>query len=389
MCKEQLLNKTERKKIMPRKKAETEQVNDNIEASVNLNAQEQSNDFSKAEDTSAVDTSSNDNTDAELEDIESEDGIEIIEEKSDFDESEYIMSDRMISLFDNAIFKKLVLTGVLTSVMSTDYGIIAKVSYNANYGEGSQINQDSATVIIRADDMGFNNDVIMSYIRRKARGYDISASELEKQKMLRQYQLLRNMLGATIDFIPSQYIADSKIVIGDRVAAMKRRRRNFKPNKVDGVPRIREGTRLRARVLRTTSRIMVVDVSGYEVAMNARQISPMAVDIPSQFKPGDRIDITVRKIDGDNIIVAGTQGLNVDIKTKIHEYKITERAIAEVITISPSGRYRLRMPNGCLAISYYTKSILYRNPHIGEQVNVIVTGFSKNNDYVRCTIKAN
>lgn len=309
-------------------------------------------------------------------------------DSADDSAEEYVMSNQFISLFEGAIYRRTVLTGELTGVERTRLGVVAKVSYNGNT-EG--LRYDSATVMIQADNMGLDENAIRSHIMNRANkaGIKLSDESYAQQKLNLQYRLINNMLGAKIDFIPTELLSDSKIVIGDRVAAMNRKKRDFRPTRNNPIPLIGVGDRQLARVLRVNSRFLVVEVSGYEVLMSPYQITPMAIDIPEQFSVGDSLPVIITKVTEEGISVVGSEANRVDVKRKVREYKYNEQVVGKIYFHNPrTGKFYIKMPNGCRGVAYHDKSVVYHNPKVGDRVRVKITGYTPSGDTVKCKINS-
>ena len=141
-----------------------------------------------------------------------------------------------------------------------------------------------------------------------------------------------------------------------------------------------------SRVLRVADNALVVEASGYEVAMTMRQVTPMAVILTESFKPGDSFPVVVTDVNDDGISVIGAQGARMDIARKVHEFRYGSVVLAEVISIY-RGVYHLRMPNGCRGAIFFNKSMLRNKIRVGDMVSVIVVGFSMTDDAVKCELR--
>lgn len=301
---------------------------------------------------------------------------------------EYVMSNQSISLFEGAIYRRTVLTGELTGVERTRLGVVAKVSYNGN---SDGLRYDSATVMINADNMGLDENGIHNHIMSRANraGIKLSDESYAQQKLNLQYRLINNMLGAKVDFIPTELLSDAKIVIGDRVAAMNRKKRDFRPTRNNPIPLIGVGDRQLARILRVNPRFLVVEVSGYEVRMSPYQITPMAIDISEQFSVGDSISVIITKVNENGISVVGAEANRVDVKRKVREYKYKEQVVGKIYFHNANtGKFYIKMPNGCRGVAYHDKSVVYHNPKVGDKVRLTVTGYTPSGDTVKCKINS-
>ena len=320
---------------------------------------------------------------------------EKIESATVLDDAEYFalsnnqsqgMTREMYTLFNGAQFSGTVLTGRLTGVERTPLGIVAGVSYNKN--DGTLNNLNGVSVKINADNMGLRMDLIRRGIteRNERNGLHPSEAMFEAQVRNYQFRFLRRMLGAKIDFITESIIEEANIVVGNREKAMELQRANFMVQRGRERARYGKGDVILSRVLRVADNALIVEVSGYEVAMTIRQVTPMAVILTESFKPGDSFPVVIRDINDEGISVIGAQGARIDIARKVHEYRYGSVVLAEVISIY-RGVYHLRMPNGCRGAIFFNKSMLRARLRAGDMVTVIVVGFSMTDDAVKCELR--
>ena len=320
---------------------------------------------------------------------------EKIESATVLDDAEYFalsnnqsqgMTREMYTLFNGAQFSGTVLTGRLTGVERTPLGIVAGVSYNKN--DGTLNNLNGVSVKINADNMGLRMDLIRRGIteRNERNGLHPSEAMFEAQVRNYQFRFLRRMLGAKIDFITESIIEEANIVVGNREKAMELQRANFTVQRGRERARYGKGDVILSRVLRVADNALIVEVSGYEVAMTIRQVTPMAVILTESFKPGDSFPVVIRDISDEGISVIGAQGARIDIARKVHEYRYGSVVLAEVISIY-RGVYHLRMPNGCRGAIFFNKSMLRARLRVGDMVTVIVVGFSMTDDAVKCELR--
>ena len=320
---------------------------------------------------------------------------EKIESATVLDDAEYFalsnnqsqgMTREMYTLFNGAQFSGTVLTGRLTGVERTPLGIVAGVSYNKN--DGTLNNLNGVSVKINADNMGLRMDLIRRGIteRNERNGLHPSEAMFEAQVRNYQFRFLRRMLGAKIDFITESIIEEANTVVGNREKAMELQRANFTVQRGRERARYGKGDVILSRVLRVADNALIVEVSGYEVAMTIRQVTPMAVILTESFKPGDSFPVVIRDINDEGISVIGAQGARIDIARKVHEYRYGSVVLAEVISIY-RGVYHLRMPNGCRGAIFFNKSMLRARLRVGDMVTVIVVGFSMTDDAVKCELR--
>lgn len=333
-----------------------------------------------------------------IEEVTFEDEISSIDEKGkddadDFlsdsvDKTEYIISNKMLSLIESAIYRKMRLTGILVGVERTRNGIVANAIFNS---DSDDLLYDSVTVKISAENMGIDNKAIEKHIRQQARkmGVEMTPELFENRKRKLQFELLSTMLGAKIDFVPYLVDTETNAVVASRVEAMNQKRRFIVPSEDNPMPSLGVGDREIARIIRVSPVALVVEVSGFEVTMNASQITPMAINLSQRFKVGDSIRVIIKEVRKNGLTVISTVAERVDAKRKIHEYKQGTITMGTVYHRDlRTGKYYLRMPNGCRGICYFEKSVLRTNPRVGDNVRVFVTGYTPSGTAVRCQIRA-
>lgn len=343
----------------------------------------------------------------ELEDVLSEDEVIVAESQAEAKQNERIesatkvddagyyvsaynqsqgMTREMFTLFNGAQYSGAVLTGRLTGVERTPLGIVAGVSYNKN--DGTLNNLNGVSVKINADNMGLRMDLIRRGIaeRNERNGLHPSEAMFEAQVRNYQFRFLRRMLGAKIDFITESIIEEANTVVGNREKAMKLQRASFTVQKGRERARYGKGDVILSRVLRVADNALVVEASGYEVAMTIRQVTPMAVILTESFKPGDSFPVVITDVNDDGISVIGAQGARMDIARKVHEFRYGSVVLAEVISIY-RGVYHLRMPNGCRGAIFFNKTMLRNRIRVGDMITVIVVGFSMTDDAVKCELR--
>lgn len=291
-----------------------------------------------------------------------------------------VMSPRMATLFDGAIFDREVLTADLTGVKLEKYGCVATLTYRGD--------NEAVTVIIPADKMGLDEKAVEKYISRlmKDSGADRQDERAYQRQMARvQRSMITQMLGAKIDFVAKELLRDMGTVIGDRAEAMKIKRRNFYPTSRRPIPSINVGDITRARVIAVTQKSITVELSGYELKIPMQRVSQMAIK-PEDYRPGDDIPVKVMAINKENISLRGMD--REDIQSKIAEYHKGDRVLCEIVSYDfYTGHYDVAMPNGCRGRGYYNKSNISRPLKRGDLVFAVVDGTNKNGTVVRVNLR--
>ncbi len=291
-----------------------------------------------------------------------------------------VMSPRMATLFDGAIFDREVLTADLTGVKLEKYGCVATLTYRGD--------NEAVTVIIPADKMGLDEKTLKSNISRlmKNNGIDEKDENAYQRQLARvQRSMITAMLGAKVDFVAKELLRDMGTVIGDREEAMKIRRRNFYPTSRRPIPSINAGDVTRARIISVTQRGITVELSGYEVKMPMQRISQMAIK-SDDYRPGDEITVRITAVEKDRISLRGID--REDIQSKISEYRKGDRVLCEIVGYDLyTGHYDVAMPNGCRGRAYYSKSNITKPLKRGDLVFAVVDGVNKSGTVVRVNLR--
>lgn len=349
------------------------------EKSVSEGSETDSSDIDEENDISEIEN--------EMFEIDESAETEKVADTTEEDSSVYIMSNRMLQLFETAIYRHERLTGRISGVERTPKGVVANITYN---GDSEGLLYDNVTVKIAAENMGLNNNAIEKYVRDRARvrGMRLDKDAFEIAKQRQQFGLLNRMLNAKVDFVPTSVEPSSKIVVGSRSAAMKQKRKSIIPTPSNPTPIIGVNSSVKARIIRVSPVYLVVEVSGVETTMRVSQISSMAVDLTEKFKVGDGIMVTVKKVSENGISVEARDFNLVDAKGKVQEYRRGTIALGEIYYYNARlGRYYIRMPNGCRGISYFERRLLHSNPRVGDSVRLLITGYTPSGTAVRCQIR--
>lgn len=297
-----------------------------------------------------------------------------------------MMSDDMYALFRAAFFNKEVLEAELTGVERTTAGIAAVLSFNSN--DKNIAGRNRVTVKIGADKMGLDIPMMQARIEEinLRRGVEVDEDTFSAQLENYKFNFLTAMLGASIEFVTTEIMKSVNTVVGDREEALKRRRRRFIPRTfADGTSfSYQVGSILRAKVLVVEHRRLYVSVSGYDFFMKEGQISPLAFELESTFKPGDAFAVKLTKVTEDGIAAIGAEGADIDIYSRIHEYPKGATALVTIIGRRIGRGYDLEMPNGCRGIASQNTVALDMNIKAGDRVKALVMGHSNSHNLVLC-----
>lgn len=317
---------------------------------------------------------------------ENDDGVPL-------DSNGIVMSESMYHLFNDAQYRGKRLTGRIVGKENTKLGTVAYVSYNPEMGNTTQ-------VIIAAENMGLDE----KYIDRRAKAemkQKTFSSEEEKETVYSRNcnkirsAIISSMIGVKVDFIiegPDKILRERNIVIGNRTLAMEQKKESFlKRFKRQAPDSPHVGTIGLARILATNFRYLQVEFEGFVVNLSPREVTPLAVHLKKDFKVGDNLRVSVTKITENGISLRGATA-NIDITKRISQYHKGQEVLAIIYYINfDTGRFYLKLPDGCRGIAYYNKTTLRMifkdGVKEGDEVISIVTGYSVHRDAVRCSIK--
>lgn len=305
--------------------------------------------------------------------------------------SKQMLTRKMKTLIAGAVYKSTqfkidtVFTGVLTGVTNTSRGVYATVSYNSE----SDDDIGSAQVFIPFELMGYDSKLMERNRRRfnRHRGVVTSPQQFTRDVNRAKFTMLRRMLGAKVDFVPIWFDEETNFIRGDRARAMEIRRKNFTKRRGEAAPRIVPGNTVNARVVRISSNgIVIVEASGYECKLRAKDISALAVDAKSEFEVGDNMRVVVRSVSDNRIRVVGRKAVSSDVSRIVHEYIRGSVVLAKVMSVDSRGTYHLKMPNGCRGTLFISKATLHKRPVVGKNISVSVIGFNSDDDTVKCAL---
>ena len=197
----------------------------------------------------------------------------------------------------NAYRTRRILTGRLGGVEQTDAGkTVVVVSYN------------DFRVLIPLKEMMINI----------ASDRDIDYNTL----IMRQNQILSNMMGAEIDFVVKGIDSKSRSVVASRREAMMKKRQTFYMNTdAASMYRIYENRIVQARVIAVADKVIRVEVFGVECSIMARDLAwDWIGDAHDRFSVGDETLVRIREV---------TRGSLEEISVKADVKSVTDNTNSE------------------------------------------------------------
>lgn len=191
------------------------------------------------------------------------------------------------------------------------------------------------------------------------------------------------MLGAEIDIVIKGIDKKMSSVVASRKDAMLKKRKRFYMTPLsDGLPQVREGRVVEGRIIAVTPMVARIELFGVEVSMSASELSwDWVSDVSEKFFVGDRINILVEKIEGDNLddikITPNVKSLIPNTSVENLEKCIVQGKYIGEITNVHNGIAYIRLQIGVNAIAHtnYDK----RTPGKGDVVSYVITRI--NHDY--------
>lgn len=264
-------------------------------------------------------------------------------------------------------------------------------------------------VYIKAADMGIGYDDMVEHERRRysnAHGGREDERAIIRVADIKAQRRISNMLGSQIRLI----IEGGKggIIMGNRSKVqMMHRRRYFFPTADSTTPRVVAGKTYEVPISMVTSRVIHVDMFGYNLRLEAKDISADFVyDLTDRYHAGDSIKLFVTDIQGydkvdlrsakkfaktsGNLVITAVteEALNRDkiIENNLKRFKRGAIVIGEVSYIDPNGICKINLGNGCTGTCFTTN--IRPRPRLRDRVKFHVTRLDEATRTVRGEIVA-
>lgn len=190
-------------------------------------------------------------------------------------------------------------------------------------------------------------------------------------------RICNTMLGADIDLIIKGMDKRSGSVVASRREAMLKKRERFyvKPLS-DGLPQIRVGRVVEARIVGVTPQVARFDVFGLEVSLPASRLSwDWVADVTEKFFVGDKMKLLITDIEGESVdnlkirVDAKSQIVNTSLDN-LAKCSVQGRYIGEITNVKNGIAY-LRLKIGVNAIAHTNND--KRTPGKGDIVSFVIT----------------
>ena len=195
--------------------------------------------------------------------------------------------------------------------------------------------------------------------------------------MLRQHQILGNMLGADIDFVVRGIDSKTRSVVASRREAMMRKRQIFYFDlDADGMYRVYEGRIVQARVIAVAEKVIRVEVFGVECSILARDLAwDWIGDAHERFAVGDEVLVrilSVRRESPEDLSIRAdikSTSENTD-RDNLQKCRIQGKYAGKVTDVHKGVVY-VRLSNGVNAVAHSCYD--YRMPGKKDDVSFAVT----------------
>lgn len=190
-------------------------------------------------------------------------------------------------------------------------------------------------------------------------------------------RICSTMLGAEIDVIIKGIDKKTESVVGSRRDAMMRKREKFYLTPLsDGLPHVREGRVVEARIIGVTQLVARLEVFGVETTLGASELSwDWLPNVSDKFSVGDRLNVLIKEIRGDkpdNLrIIADVKSITVNTSMENISKCTVQNRYVGVITNVRNGIAYLRLKVGVNAIAHTNYD--RRTPAKGDTVSFVIT----------------
>ena len=196
----------------------------------------------------------------------------------------------------------------------------------------------------------------------------------------RKLRACNSMLGSEIDIIIKGMDKENESIVASRKDAMNRKRERFYLTPLsDGLPQVRVGRIVEARIVTTTQALARVEIFGVETILTASQLSwDWIANVSDSYHVGDTIDVLVTEMTGTGIddlrIKADVRSITRNLsKENLSKCVVQSKYIGEVTNVRNGIAYlRLKIGVNAIANTNYDR----RSPARGDSVSFFITRIS-------------
>jgi len=186
-----------------------------------------------------------------------------------------------------------------------------------------------------------------------------------------------SMLGSEIDVIIKGMDKPNESIVASRKDAMNRKRERFYLTPLsDGLPQVRVGRVVEARIVGTTQNVARLEIFGVETTMSAAQLSwDWISNVSEKFHVGDTIDVLITDVNADGIenirVTSDVKSITRNLsRDNLHKCAVQNKYIGEVTNVRNGVAYlRLKIGVNAIAHTNYDR----RTPARGDIVGLVIT----------------
>lgn len=198
----------------------------------------------------------------------------------------------------------------------------------------------------------------------------IPATEMWEKGWERPDHVMRNIVGATIDFLIIKVDRESGFAIGSRALAMKILRRRFASRPALNSP----GARLKCRVMSVGPRRCLVECHGHDISLTQRELRYASIpDLRDEYHPGMELDCILKSYDPTThtmeISVKETESNPFDNAKLRHPEGCRRQA---VISGKYGGGVFCNLPDGAVCMCKYSYQYTDADFMIGDTVILVI-----------------
>lgn len=211
-------------------------------------------------------------------------------------------------------------------------------------------------------------EMMINLSEERGEGYTIS-ERLER--------ICNTMLGAEIDVMIKGMDKKNRSIVASRQDAMMRKREKFYLTPMsDGLPQVREGRIVEARIIGVTQLVARVEIFGVETTLAASELSwDWLPNVSDKFHVGDKLNVLIKELKGDSVdnlkIVVDVKSITTNVSMEnLKKCSVQNKYIGEVTNVRNGVAYiRLKIGVNAMAHTNYDR----RTPGKGDMVSFVIT----------------
>ena len=211
-------------------------------------------------------------------------------------------------------------------------------------------------------------EMMINLSEEKGEGYTINE---------RLDRVCNTMLGAEIDVMIKGMDKKNASIVASRKGAMLKKREKFYLTPLsDGLPQMREGRIVEARIVGVTNLVARLEIFGVETTLGVKELSwDWLPNVSDKFHVGEKLNVLIKEIKGDNV---NNLKVYVDLKSITKNVSVENlskcvsqnKYIGEVTNVRNGVTYvRLKIGVNAIVSANYDR----RTPGKGDIVSFVIT----------------